>query len=153
MLQQFSRFSILPQIRFFGSDKAQILGPGVSRPGDSENPLRSAWFFSKTLFFRIFLTAFLPKTSSGPKMHFFSELRGVYMTVWKVSTRSTIWDRFFVHHVFFFSKLFWDFSYHQPLKYPKINLSLSLSLSFSLSLSLSQTLSKVENYIMYVETW
>ena len=39
---------------FFGSDWAQKLGPRVSQPGDSENPLRSACFFNQLFFFSEF---------------------------------------------------------------------------------------------------
>ena len=35
------------------------MGLRVSRPRDSENPLRSAYFFSKKIFFGIFLTTIL----------------------------------------------------------------------------------------------
>ena len=35
---------------FFSSDWAQILGPSVSRPGDSENQLRFVCFFQKDFF-------------------------------------------------------------------------------------------------------
>ena len=42
-VQNATTFSIWPKMLFWGcSDWAQNLGPGVSRPGDSENPLRSA---------------------------------------------------------------------------------------------------------------
>ena len=41
------------------SDWPQKLGLRVSRPGDSENPLRSAYFFQKLFFFGIFLTTIL----------------------------------------------------------------------------------------------
>ena len=35
---------VFEYIYFFWSDRAQNLGPGVSRPGDSENPFRLACF-------------------------------------------------------------------------------------------------------------
>ena len=41
---------------FFSSDWAQIFRIGVSRPGDSENALRSADFFSIFFVFGFFLT-------------------------------------------------------------------------------------------------
>ena len=59
MMQNFQKVSICLKICFFSSDWPQIFRIGVSRPGDSENAVRSAWLFSKIFFFRIFPELFL----------------------------------------------------------------------------------------------
>ena len=46
IIKKLSKISIWPKMGFFSSDWAQIFRIGVSRPGDSENALRSAGFFS-----------------------------------------------------------------------------------------------------------
>ena len=58
MLQNISIFLIFPK-NVFSSDWAQNLKLRVSGPRDSENPFRSAYFFSKTFIFGNFLTTIL----------------------------------------------------------------------------------------------
>ena len=58
MLQNISIYKIFPPQKNC-SDWAQKLKLRVSGPRDSENPLRSAYFFSNKIFFGIFLTTIL----------------------------------------------------------------------------------------------
>ena len=58
MLQNLSNFEIVSTKKSC-SDWAQKLKLRVLGPRDSENQLRSAWFFSKKIFFGIFLTTIL----------------------------------------------------------------------------------------------